>query len=249
MTLRIYGPEMYLEIARTFARAKVAIDPKPDLQTPSDLPIATQLHIQLAISAVTIIFSVSYLEAHVNRWLDCLLNDQIDLTNLPPSIDLTDGIRQLKEKYPTDIERNKLFGRETLTEKIKRVYKTLGTPLPFDSGNKDIRLLWERLIKLQDLRNELIHLKPEFLSSSEFKDYLGLESADLEEVVRTPTIIAYLMSEQLPMMSDINLTENAILSGVCLTYADKPFFENLMLGMQYSAKDKQKYMRRQPPRP
>lgn len=250
MTLRIYGSEMYLELARIFASAKVAInDLKPDLHSSTDLPIATQVHIQFVMSAVAIIFSVSYLEAHVNRWLDELLNDRLEFTNRNTPLDvkpnITAGIQQLKAKYPGDKARNRLFKREELTEKIKLLYKTLGASLPFNSAHKADRLLWERLVELQNLRNELIHLKPEFLTSAEFMDYLKLDRTDREELIRVPTLMVALMSERLPVL-DVNLTENVILSEAILIYADKPFFENIMLGHYYSDKERQKYMQRQP---
>lgn len=66
-----------------------------------------------------------------------------------------------------------------------------------------------------------------------------------EELVRVPTLMVALMSERLPVL-DVNLTENAILSEAILVYADKPFFENLMLGHNYSDQERQKYLRRQP---
>lgn len=102
MTLRIYGSEMYLELARVFAGAKIAItDLKPNLRSSTDLPIATQAHLQFVMSAVAIIFSVSYLEAHVNRWLDELLNDRLEFTdrNAPPDVkqNIAAGVQQLKK--------------------------------------------------------------------------------------------------------------------------------------------------------
>jgi hypothetical protein len=244
---------MYLELARVFASATVGItQQKPDLQGSTDLPIATQVHIQFVMSAVTIIFGVSYLEAHVNRWLDELLNDRIDFTgkNLQPHIEqkLLAGISELKTKYPGEQERNRLFGQEKLTDKIKLLYKTLDVSMPFSSSHPAERKLWENLINLQNLRNDLIHLKPGFLESPQFMDYLKMDRAKREELARVPTLIIALMSNHLPVV-DFNLTENVILSEAMLLYADKPFFENMMLGHAYNEQERLKYLRRRPPVP
>jgi hypothetical protein len=56
------------------------------------------------------------------------------------------------------------------------------------------------------------------------------------------------MSNHLPVV-DFNLTENVILSEAMLLYADKPFFENMMLGHAYNEQERLKYLRRRPPVP
>lgn len=251
MILPIYGPEMYLEFARAFATAKIGIEkPTPDLQGPNDLPKITQLNLQFLMSSAVVIYSVSFVEANVNRWLKELLGDKLVFNerNLPYAKErckLQEGIIWLQRKYATGEEQEKLFRREPLTNKIKLVYKTLGVSPPFERDEKELRRLWQELIDLQDLRNDLIHLKPESLESERFKKFLFMDRVGRMKLVNVAVMIVYLMGERLPVV-EINLSENALISEAFLLYADNPFLETLMLGANLTEEERGELLRRQP---
>jgi hypothetical protein len=251
MKVVIHGTEMYLELARAFAGAQVELPAfKPNLHSPDDLPILTQLNLQFVMSAIAVVFSVSYLEANVNRWLHQLLNGELELTelNMPAAevrLKANGGIKELQKAYPDLSSRDKLFGQVKLTEKVKLLYKTLGTQLPFDSDDISKRKLWNDLIGLQDLRNELIHLKPSFYESKRFLQFLRADKAERERLVAIPMTIVAIMSECVPVLA-VNSDKNVIISGAILQYADIPFLETLMLGHDLSDEDRRVTLSRRP---
>jgi hypothetical protein len=249
-TLRVYGPEMYLEMARAFARTKIALtELEFNLQSSNDLPIATQMNLQFVMTAVTAVFSVSFLEGYVNLWFDQLLNNGIDLSSMRYNQQKTDfvleNVERLQVKYCAEGKRDNLFRREKLTEKIKELYRVFDAIPPYESSDAAVRRLWDQLIDLQNLRNDLIHLKPEFLRSPRLLDMLGLDGKGREDLVNVPTVIAHLMTEQLPI-ANVNLAENVLISEAVLIYANKHPLEEFLLGREYSAEEAQHFMTRQP---
>lgn len=251
MTLRIYGPQMYLELARSFSRAEIELKRGPDLQTPDDLPVATQVHMQFVMTAATVIFSVSFLEGYVNQWFDQLLTTGLDLSpakHILKDIDqIYERIRLLQDKYCTEEKRTELFRNTKLTEKIKELYRVFGTIPPYKSSDVRERKLWESLLELQALRNDLIHLKPEFLRSPKFMNFVQMDEQEREGLVGTTTVIAYLMTKQFPLIGD-NFSENVLIAGATLTYANNHPFEEFLLGYEYSEEEKRQYLTRRPPR-
>lgn len=251
MSYAIVAPEMYLEIARAFARCKVGIEKqKPDLKSVHDLPIATQANLQFAMTSLSIIYGVSYLEARINGLLEDVLAERVKFTqfNLPKAEKrdkVHANILAFQKKYADADKRDKLFKREPLTKKIKLIYRIFDQILPFESKNVFERKLWEQLIELQNLRNELIHLKPQFIGSKQFVQMMQMEGKEREEFVMVPVLITILLSKDLPLTS-VNESENVLVSEAILMYQDNQFLENLMLGHPLSDEAKRKYLSRQP---
>lgn len=248
--LRIYAPEMYLELARAFARARVEVKETPELQSPHDLSAAVQLHLQFIMNCVVAIFGVAYIEAHVNRWLGLLLDDRIDTSALE-SLDVEtrdrflSGLQDLKHKFQPEAARRKLFKWTALKDKIKLLYRTIGaTPLHEDMDTNR-RRLWQDFCELEEHRNNLIHLKTEFVESTELIKLLSLESEARRQMAQVPATIMGLMVLDLPV-GDVNVSENVLISNVMLEYADNPVLEVFMLGMEYTEDEKRKWLSRRP---
>lgn len=241
---------MYLELARAFARAKTEVPRNQQLQSPNDLPAATQIHLQFVMNCGVVIFGISYLEAHVNRWLKLMIDGRLQIPehnnlDIQTRDTFLQGLQKLQEEYQSSEERSRLFRNKSLKDKIKLLYRMLGATPLHDGKDSARQSLWQEFCDLENLRHELIHLKVEFIESKEFLKFVGLEREERERMAQIPAIVMGLLTIDLPV-ADVNISENVIISNITLGYADNSFLEGLLLGADYTEDEKRKWLSRRP---
>ena len=229
--INIAGSSMYLEMSRAFLDTDIELKKDKDLESIDDIPFPAKANIKFVQFAGAVIFSISYLEAHVNHSLFEIFNDRIDLNKLKKyssETDLKANFKELKEKFEDESSRNELFRYEKLTKKLNLLYNTYGLKRLSESPDEVDQRLWEDLNKLQHIRNELIHLKPDFVESKEFLEFYNSGEEDFKKRLSTPLYIVFKLQEDLPTIIP-NLVENAIIEKLIFSYKGDAMREHLML--------------------
>ncbi len=225
------GPSMYLELSRALIDYEVEFRSQPGLSSLEDIPIIVKINLKFLQFSCAVIFSISYLEAYINHALHDLINNRINLSsilNIDAKRRLQKAMDHLKKKYPNEEARNKLYRDEKLTKKLNTLYTAYGITKLSESGEAVDQRLWHNLIKLQELRNQFMHLKPNFIESDEFKEFFNSSEKDFKDRLRTPLLIVYKLNEDLPIEIP-NLVKNSVLEKVILRYAGDAMFEHLTL--------------------
>ena len=239
---------MYLEMARALAQADVELSvSQTGITDPNDLPNITKVNIHFAYGATAIIMAVASLEAKVNGTARGIFEGQYD--KLPESGWSDEQDRQraaaalddFKATYADDDERIEFYKYTKLSKKVNLLYDAFSQTRPCDSSKDGIRQLWEEMIELEQVRNDLVHAKGESL---EDKDAMGLLSTEPHEIKRFVNVVArieVLMQQNLPMIM-INANENAVIEGAVLKYADKPMDEHILLtNTIYTPENRQRF--------
>jgi hypothetical protein len=125
-------------------------------------------------------------------------------------------------------KREELFKREVLTKKINKLYRCFGLKLLSESPDKNDQILWENLEKLQNIRNELIHPKPTFIESEDFKEFFYQNEKEFKEKLFTPIKIRMKLFEGTPLFQP-NAANNVILNKYIFYYKADAIFEHILL--------------------
>lgn len=222
---------MFMEMSRGFLNQEIEFQKQKNLSSIDDIPEIVKINIKFTQFAGAIIFSLSSLEAYVNHLIYDLLFDRFQLnkfSTLPNYETIKKTISEFKSKYTDESKREELFKRETLTRKINKLYKCFDLKLLSESSNPIDQKLWKNLEKLQIIRNELIHPKPNFIESEEFKEFFNQNEAEFKERLFTPLTIRAKLFEGTPLFQP-NATDNVILNKYVFNYKADAVFEHLLL--------------------
>lgn len=226
---------MYLEMARALAQADVELSvSQTGITDPNDLPNITKVNIHFAYGATAIIMAVASLEAKVNGTARGIIEGQYD--ELPESAwsnekdrqRAADALDDFKATYSDSDQRAGFYRYTKLSKKVNLLYDAFSQVRPCDSSKEGVRQLWEEMIKLEQVRNDLVHAKGESLEEKEAMGLLSTEPGEIRHFVNVVARIKVLMHQNLPMIM-INATQNAVIEGAVLKYADKPMKEHILL--------------------
>ena len=238
MKVNIVASEMYLEVARAFTSAQIGIGKNSKgITNPNQLPLVIRMNMQFALNAIAITYSIAFLESYINTWLHGILfgdiTEALSKVNWPDNEQKTVSlglIDEFREEYKDEDSHNLLFRRTKLTKKIKLLHKILVAEMPYESEHQSVRLLWEDLIKLEGLRNKLIHFTPDSFTSAELNEFVAMTPVERKKLVAVPAQMIDLMTYRLPVAL-INSQENVLIGDVLLKYRDHPFLEQFMFGL------------------
>ncbi len=235
---------MYLEMSRALLDTKIELKKDKNLNSIEDIPLPVMGNLKFLQFSGSVIFSISYLEAHVNSALFDILNNRFALQKIRDSEQvalLIKGFSALKKKYDTEDLRNELFKYEKLTKKLNILYHTFGLTRLSESADESEQQLWEDLKKLQDIRNKLIHLKPDYVESEEFLEFFNSEEDEFKQRLKTLLFIVYKLQEDLPSIIP-NLAENSIVERFIFRYKGDAVNEHLLTtGSLYTIENVKKH--------
>lgn len=226
---------MYLEMARALANPEIEIDAsETGIADPNDLPNITKVNIHFAYGATAIIMAISSLEAKVNATARGIFDGKYD--DLPEQAWSDDSevraareaLEDFKQEYGDADDRIEFYRYTKLSKKVNLLYDAFFQTRPCDSPEDGIRQLWEEMIELEKLRNDLVHPKGEVLEDEEAWGLLDTEPEDIQNFVNVVARIEVLMQDNLPLLT-INAGGNAVLGGAVLKYADQPMEEHVLL--------------------
>jgi hypothetical protein len=222
---------MFMEMSRGFIDQEIEFQEQKNLNAISDIPEIVQLNIKFTKLAGSVIFSISALEAYINlKIYDILYNRfQLDKFKLLPNYEvIRNNIDEFKAKYSDEGKREELFKKETLTKKINMLYKCFDLKLLSESPIEEDKKLWDNLEKLQLIRNELIHPKPNFFESVEFKYFFNQTENEFNESLLTPMRIRIKLFKGTPVFQ-ANAGKNVILDKYIFRYKGDAILEHLLL--------------------
>lgn len=222
---------MFMEMSRGFINQEIEFQKQKGLNVISDIPEIVQLNIKFTQFAGSVIFSISALEAFVNLKIYDILYDrfQIDKFNVLPNFDaIRNNIYEFKAKYPDEKKREELFKNEKLTKKINKLYNCFGLKLLSESPVEEDKRLWKNLERLQAIRNELVHPKPNFIESEDFKNFFNQTSEEFTNTLLTPMKIREKLFQGTPVFQ-ANLANNVILDKYIFKYKGEAIFEHILL--------------------
>lgn len=226
---------MYLEMARALANPEIEINAsETGITDPNDLPNITKVNIHFAYGATAIIMAVAALEAKVNTTARGIFDGEYD--NLPEEAWSNDSeirkareaLEGFKEEYGDSDDRVEFYRYTKLSKKVNLLYDAFSQTRPCDSSEDEVRHLWEEMVELEKIRNDLVHPKGEVLEDEEAWDLLDTEPEDIQRFVNVVAGIEFLMQENLPLLT-INAAGNAVLERAILKYADQPMEEHVLL--------------------
>jgi hypothetical protein len=222
---------MFMEMSRGFLNQDISFKKDKNLDTIDDIPEIVKLNIKFTQFAGSIIFSISSLEAYVNQLIDKILSGhfKIEMFSSFPNYDnIQKNLEDFTNKFSDENKKEELFKKETLTKKINKLYKCFDLKLLSESPDKLEQKLWENLEKLQSIRNELIHPKPSFIGSEEFKEFFNQNEQEFKEKLFTPIAIRLKLFEGTPLFQS-NVNKNAVLDKYVFEYKGDAIFEHLLL--------------------
>lgn len=211
---------MYAEMSRGFINQELEFERKPNLETTDDIPEIVKINIKYTQFAGAIIFRISSLEAYINFILNEIVTEvfNINIFNGQPNfINIKENINEIKEKYSDDTDKEELFKKLTLTKIINKLYRCFELPLLSESSIKLEQKLWSNLVKLQSIRNELIHPKPDFIESDDFEDFFNQSEKEFKAKLLTPEILRLKLFEDTPLYQP-NVGGNNILHKYIFKY-------------------------------
>lgn len=222
---------MFMEMSRGFLNQEINFNSQPELNSIEDIPEIVKINIMFTQFAGSVIFSLSSLEAYVNLLIYDLLNDRFQInkfSSMPNYITIQNNISAFINKYSEEKKRDNLFKKESLTYKINKLYKCFDLTLLPESKNPTDKILWDNLEKLQLIRNELIHPKPNFIESDEFKEIFTQSESEFRKIMLAPILIRIKLFEGTPLYQP-NATENVILNKYIFNYKADAIHEHLLL--------------------
>lgn len=231
---------MFMEMSRGFLNQEIELKKDGDLNLVDDIPELVKLNIKFTQFAGSVIFSISSLEAYINQLIDKILKGRFKI-NVFSSFSnyniIQKNITEFITKYSDQRRKEELFKKVTLTKKINKLYKCFDLKLLSESSDKTEQKLWNNLEKLQSIRNELIHPKPSFIESAEFKEFFNQNEKEFKEKLFTPIVIRLKLFEGTPLFQP-NVAKNAILEKYIFKYKDDAIFEHLLLtSSEYNIKN------------
>jgi len=222
---------MFMEMSRGFINQEIEFEKQEGLSTISDIPELVQLNIKFTQFAGSVIFSISALEAFVNLKIYDILYDRFQIEKfsaLPNFETIKDNINEFKVKYSNEKQREELFKNEKLTKKINKLYKCFDLNLLSESPIEEDKRLWKNLEKLQSIRNELVHPKPNFIESDDFKNFFNQTEEEFNESLFTPMKIREKLFKGTPVFQ-ANQAKNVILDKYIFKYKGDAIFEHILL--------------------
>ncbi len=238
---------MFMEMSRGFINQEIEFQKQKDLNSTSDIPEIVQLNIKFTQFAGSVIFSISALEAFVNLNIYDILYDRFQLekfNTLPNYEVIKNNIEDFKLKYSDEVKREELFKNEKLTKKINKLYKCFALKLLSESPNNEDKKLWNNLEKLQFIRNELVHPKPNFIESNVFRDFFNQTEEEFTESLLTPMKIREKLFKGTPVFQ-VNQNKNVILNKYIFKYNGEAILEHVFLtSTEYDINNVQKWKTR-----
>lgn len=239
---------MYLEMARALAQSQIEVNPsETGVNDPNQLPNITKVNIHFAYSACAVIIAMASLEAKVNATARGIFDGEYGELANAKGFDqekiesALDNLNSFRSEYGSDNSRKDFYRYTKLTKKINLLYDAFGQTRLCDSGDKEVRKIWEKLIDLEDLRNNLVHPKGEALEEHEAFGLLDLEPKEVKKSIEVVAAVFGLLEKGLPIMT-ANLAGNAVIGGIAIQYADDPMMEHLMLtGTQYTPENRERW--------
>jgi len=239
---------MYLEIARVMADARIQINAtETGLKGPNDLPNITKANIHFAYASTAIIMAIASLEAHVNGIARNIIEgkyddiEQVRFGSEKELMRVRKLLQKFKEKYRNEEDLEKFYRYTKLTKKVNLLFEAFGKDRICDSSDEDERLIWESLVQLVDVRDNLVHPKGQVLEDNDLFGLIKKERSEILELVNIIAHILAIMSEDLPVIID-SLVENVILDKALLSYVNHPIGEHVMLtGSLYTPENVKKY--------
>lgn len=234
---------MYLELSRAMVSAEIKA---PLSMGEEDAPDLVMVNLQFIRQAAAVIFCVSALEAYVNILLGDILKDRFKIldhvTEEEKAKLIGQRVKELKQRYSTAQDREILFLKKDLIEKVNLAFYTLGKTRLTESGKREDRILHRELGKLQKIRNELIHAKPHIIEESEeIRDFFNLGFEELEQKIKIVPAIILRLHEGLPVLN-IGATGNVIIERLVFDYKGDAVGEHLLLtGTEYSHDNVKKF--------
>lgn len=231
---------MFMEMSRGFLNQEIVFKKDKNLNSIEDIPEIVKLNIKFTQFAGSVIFSISSLEAYINQLIDKILRRRFKIEmffSFPNYDTIQKNIGSFVNKYTNENAKEELFKKEALTRKINKLYKCFGLNLLSESSNKTEQKLWNNLEKLQSIRNELIHPKPSFIESEEFKEFFNQNEQEFKEKLFTPILIRLKLFEGTPLFQS-NAKKNTILEKYIFEYKGDAIFEHLLLtSSEYNIKN------------
>ncbi len=228
---------MYSEMSTGFLNQEIKFKQEENLNSIDDIPKIVFTNIKFTQFAGAVIFSVSSIEAFINHLIYDILFDRFELnifSSQPNFKTIEKRISKFKKKYDDDDKMEELFRQEVLTRKINKLYKCFDLQPISESPKKADQKLWKDFEKLQNIRNELIHPKPEFLESEEFLEFINMEESKFRQFLLTPTIFRLKLFDNTPLFQP-NAGNNTILINYTFNYKADALFEHLLLtGTEYN---------------
>ncbi|MBL1213716.1 MAG: hypothetical protein HND52_10205 [Ignavibacteriae bacterium] len=228
---------MFMEMSRGFINQEIEFQNQKNLNSTTDIPEIVKLNIKFTQFAGSVIFSISSLEAFVNLKIYDILYDrfQIDkFDSLPNYNVIKNNINEFKLKYSDKKKRGELFKNEKLTKKINKLYKCFDLKLLSESPIDEDKKLWNNLEKLQSIRNELVHPKPDFIESDNFKNFFYQTDTEFNESLFTPMKIREKLFKDTPLFQ-ANQAQNVILDKYVFKYKGDAILEhNLLTSTEYN---------------
>ena len=222
---------MFMEMSRGFLNQEISFKKEKNLNSIEDIPEIVKLNIKFTQFAGSVIFSITSLEAYINQLIDKILRGsfKIDMFSSFPNYNtIQNNIAEFINKYSDENKKEELFKREALTKKINKLYKCFDLKLLSESSDKIDQKLWNNLEKLQSIRHELIHPKPSFIETEEFKEFFSQNQQEFKEKLFTPIAIRLKLFDGTPLFQP-NANENAILDKYIFAYKGDAIFEHLLL--------------------
>ena len=222
---------MLMEMSRGFLNQEIGFKKDKNLNSIEDIPEIVKLNIKFTQFAGSVIFSITSLEAYINQLIDKILRRRFKIemfSSFSNYSSIQKNIEDFISKYLEENKKDELFKKETLTKKINKLYKCFDLKLLSESSDKVDKKLWNNLEKLQSIRNELIHPKPSFIESEEFKEFFNQNDQEFKEKLFTPIAIRLKLFEGTPLFQS-NASKNAILNKYIFEYKGDAIFEHLLL--------------------
>lgn len=222
---------MFLEMSRGFINQEIELKSEINLNSIEEIPELVKLNIKFTQFAGSIIFSMSSIEAYVNLEIDKILRGTFKteiFSSFNNYTSIQQNIADFKKKYSTADKKEALFKRKALTKKINMLYRCFGLKLLSESSIKSEKKLWDDFEKLQSIRHELIHPKPFFIESNEFKEFFNLGESEFKEILQTPIRIRGKLFVGTPLFQT-NKLQNAILNKYVFNYKGDAVLEHLLL--------------------
>ncbi len=244
MVFNLVVSGMYLEMSEGFINQGIQFKKEENLNSETDIPEIVLTNIRFTQFAGAVIFSISSIEAFVNHIIFELLNKDFDLSIFETQDNfetIESNISDFTNSYKTVEKKEKLFKQEKLSKKINKLYKCFDLQLISERPEKAYRKVWEDFIVLQNIRNELIHPKPEFINSNMFLKFINLKESDFKSLLQSPIILRHLLFEDTPLFQT-NLGHNSIIKRYILEYKANVIFEHVLLtGTEYNFENVKKW--------
>lgn len=222
---------MFMEMSRGFLDQEIIFKIDKNLNSIEEIPEIVKLNIKFTQFAGSIIFSISSLEAYINQLIHKILLNRFKIemfASSPNFIKIQQNIANFKNKYSDEKKKEELYKQKTLTKKINELYRCFDLKLLSEGLNKEDQKLWNDLEKLQSIRNELIHPKPTFIESDDFKEFFNQNEQEFKEKLFTPMLIRLKLFEGTPLFQP-NANKNVILDKYIFNYKGDAIFEHLLL--------------------